>query len=268
MTDEKKPFSEYLLESFDKIDGAIRKDNPAFYKFWQIACIMRSAAGLSYSDTPASGWREDGTPDILIIVGRIIFAARGPKWDRPESVSKELYKLRYSLRDLRRQLSSIDELTMYLINQYADPIRQQQVTITDWDEYTNEEIGEIARSNSELQFKLSSPDHQMPIEAALEQMDRLEEGLTRTLEDVEEDARARADMGQLRTYAAKQVALGVAEYMHRVNGKIPGLWTGGSPSGPYAKAVLEIFDLLDIPRGSLQRAGEYATAKLRSDPEF
>jgi hypothetical protein len=108
----------------------------------------------------------------------------------------------------------------------------------------------------------------MPIEDLIGEMDLLEEATRSTIRLTEALTREREDMGQTRTYAAKRVALEVAKYMYQVTGNIPGLWTGENPSGPYAKAVLEIFDLLGIPPGSLQRAGEYATAKLKGNPEF
>jgi hypothetical protein len=104
----------------------------------------------------------------------------------------------------------------------------------------------------------------------------IETSITLTINKVQDALEERENMGQLRTYAAQTVALGVAKYIYQVTQDIPGFWSGESPSGPYAMAVLEIFDLLGIPSGSLQRAGEYAigelkkhhTAKLKSDPEF
>ena len=274
MTGEKKPFKDHWLSLIGRMERLVKKDTPGLHDYWQIACILRRAAGLPYSDTPASGWREDGTPEIFLIVCTIVeSAAVGPKWDRPESISDELYKLRYSFRDLKRQLLSIDKQAINIINTHSDPLWQQLVYKINRNAYSSEELDLL---DKEIQEKLDSPDHQTPIEVALEQMDRIEEGLTRTLEEVEEHARDRKDMGQPRTYAAKQVAFGVARYMYQVNGKIPGLWTGDHPSGPYANAVLEIFDILKIPSRSFQRAGEYAikklkedhTAKLESDAEF
>ncbi len=205
-----------------------------------------------------------------------MIAAAGLAWENPKSVSDDLFKLRHSLRDLKRQILSIDQQAMFLINRHADPIFEQYK-----DKLTNELYKDYPRENSnqahkEYREKLNFPDHQTPIEATLEQMEQLEKGLTQALEEVDEEVRDRNDMGQLRTYAAKRVALGVAQYMYQVNGKIPGLWTGDHPSGPYANAVLEIFDILKIPSRSFQRAGEYAikklkedhTAKLKSNPEF
>ena len=105
----------------------------------------------------------------------------------------------------------------------------------------------------------------MPIEATLEQMDRLEEGLTLTLEQVEDVARGQKSMGQSRTYSKKMVAYSVATYMKLVTGNIPGFWSGNNSSGPYARAVREICDILnlDMTHKSLQRAGEWAINELR-----
>jgi len=264
---KKKSPGDHYAWMYSMIEGLVREDVPEFYTHWQVACIMRRAAGLPYTDTPASGWQENGTPEMFSIVHGVIFAASGPTWDHPESVSKELFKVRHSLRDLKRRLLSLDKQVFERLNQYADPIWRQEVFKLA-DEFADAlTLEEFHRNNLKFIAKLDSLHHQTPIEATLEQMDRLEEGLTEILEEVEDDAHERADMGQLRTYAAKEVALGVAEYMYRVNGKIPGLWTGENPSGPYAKAILEIFDILDIPPGSLQRAGEYAIAKFKSGVE-
>ena len=111
----------------------------------------------------------------------------------------------------------------------------------------------------------NSPYHHYPVEGVLEYMDQFDVGLTKTLEDVEREIRDRKDMGQSRTYVARRVALDVAKYMYRVNGKIPGFWIEDLPSTPYAKAVLEIYDLLGIPSGSFQKAGAWAISKLKSD---
>jgi hypothetical protein len=262
MTDDKKPMFEHVMWMQGQIEAMVHEGHPGFEMHWQVACIMRRAAGLPYSDTPVAGWREDGTPELFSIVYGIVSAASGPVWDYPKLVMNELLNLRHSLRDLKQKLLSIDEQAMELINEYADPIMQQHV-----DKLNNEfTIKEIISEFSEFQEKVDSEHHQTPIEATLEQMDRLEEGLTRTLEwDLEEDAQNREDMGQLRTYAAKQVALGVANYMYMANDKkIPGFWTGQNPSGPYPTAVLEIFDLLGIPRGSFQQAAPWAIEKLKN----
>ncbi len=285
MTGEKKHLfklmTERLAESYEKVTGEdeltqreveiargrdevaalVKEDDPDFHTLWKIACILRSAAGLPYSETPASGWREEGTPEILEFLFNIISLASEtrPRIENPKSVSDDLYKLRHSFRALKRQLLSIDKQAMVLLNEYAEPFWQQKADKLN-DEYT---IDEIYSDFEELRGMQDSPDYQTPIEAALEQMDRFEEGLTLTLEQVEGVARDRNDMGQLRTYSAKMVAYSVVVYMYSVNGKIPGLRTGENPSGPYAKAVLEIFDILGIPPGSLQRAGEWAIDKLR-----
>jgi hypothetical protein len=98
-------------------------------------------------------------------------------------------------------------------------------------------------------------------------MDQFEVGLTETLEDVEREIRDRKDMGQPRTYAAKRVAFEVARYMYSVNGKIPICYVEDNPRG-YAKDVQDIYDLLGIPSGSLQKAGAWAIAKLKSGVEL
>ncbi|MHA1528263.1 MAG: hypothetical protein ACTSVG_04545, partial [Alphaproteobacteria bacterium] len=229
----------------DEVAALVKEDNPDFHAGWQIACIMRRAAGLPYSDTPASVWREEGTPEILQYLLNIISLASEsrPIFENPKSVLDDLYKLRHSLRALKRQLLSTGERAMELLNHYAEPFWQQKADKLN-DEYT---IDELYSDLEELEDMQDSPNYQTPIEAALEQMDRLEKGLTITLEQQEDFARAMKDMGQLRTYSAKMVAYGVGIYMYSVTGKIPGLRTGENPSGPYAKAVLEIFDILGIP---------------------
>ena len=111
------------------------------------------------------------------------------------------------------------------------------------------------------------PDYQGTIKAFLEHMGRLEDGLADELEQAEKDVRERTGMGQPRTYAARIIALNVAIYMCQVNGKIPGFWIEDNPSTPYAKAVLEIFDLFDIPHGGLQTAVTWAIAEIKDNIE-
>ena len=166
------------------------------------------------------------------------------------------------MRALKRQLLSIDKRAMVLLNDYAEPFWQQKADKLN-DEYT---IDDIYSDLEELRGMQDSPDYRTPIEAALEQMDRLEEGLTLTLEQVEDVARSQKSMGQSRAYSKKMVAYSVAMYMYLVTGNIPGFWSGDNSSGPYARAVREICDILDldIPHKSLQRAGEWAINKLRN----
>ncbi len=265
MTDEKKPFSEYFLESLDKIDGAIRKDNPAFYKFWQIACIMRRAAGLPHSDTPATMWREEGTPEITSSLFKIIYTAGGRAIVRPKEISDQIYKLRYSLRDLKRQILSIDEQVLRSIDVFADPYYRQYMDKIDHslEYHSKEDFNLIAKG---VFRKVYSPDYQGTIKAFLEHMGRLEDGLADELEQAEKDVREQTGIGQPRTYAAKIIAINVAIYMLQVNGKIPGFYIEDNPRG-YAKAVLEIFDLFDIPHGGLQTAVTWAIAEIKDNIE-
>jgi len=257
------PMIDHIMWLHSEMEEMVKKDHPEFHTHWQIACIMRRAAGLPYSDTPASGWREDGTPEMFFLVSSIVSAASELKMDHPKTVSNDLYSLRHSLRDFLRKLLSIDSQSMGLLNQYADPIWVQRVEKAHVDLTAEEHI----REHQEFHDKLNSPHHQTPIEVVLEQMGRFEMGLTLTLKDVEEDAHDREDMGQTRTYAAKWVALEVAKYMYEVTDKIPGYYIEENPRG-YTKAVREIFDLLDIPRGSLQQAVKWAIAKLKSGLSF
>jgi hypothetical protein len=149
-----------------------------------------------------------------------------------------------------------------VIDHYGDPFIQW------FDEPGQCSDEERSRKLAEYEELTKSPLYYDPTEGILEYIDRFEAGLTGTLEDVEADARDRKDMGQPRTYAAKRVAFEVARYMYTVNGKIPGFWVEANPSTPYAKAVLEIYDILGIPSGSFEKAGAWAIAKLKSDPSF
>ena len=90
MTSEKLYLTDRISELYDNVEKIVIEDDPDFHTHWQIACIMRSAAGLPYSDTPASGWREEGTPEISMSVLGIIYAAGGWAIERPKEVSDEL----------------------------------------------------------------------------------------------------------------------------------------------------------------------------------
>ena len=205
MTDEKKPFSEYLLESLHKIDWAIREGNPALYKFWRIACIMRRAAGLPHSDTPAAMWHEEGTPEMLPKLFKIIYIADVRGKIPPKEISDQIYKLRYSLRDLKRQILSIDEQVLLSVDIQADPgLRQFRDKIDHSLKYHSKEDFHLILK--EAKEKVNSPDYQGTIKAFLEHMGRLEDGLTAIFEQAEKDFRERAGTGQDRTYAAKVIA--------------------------------------------------------------
>ena len=279
---------------------------------WQIACILRRAAGLPDCDLSDTVWREDGSianwsnakhrlnlyvfdliptawqEDTPAAVGRLSRFYPNPRtltqrspliisclyridhdaggWERnnPKLLAKELYSLRYSLRDLRQRILSLDKESdeRMVIDHYGDPFIQW------FDEPGQCSDEERSRKLAEYEELTKSPLYYDPTEGILEYIDRFEAGLTGTLEDVEADARDRKDMGQPRTYAAKRVAFEVARYMYTVNGKIPGFWVEANPSTPYAKAVLEIYDILGIPSGSFEKAGAWAIAKLKSDPSF
>jgi len=59
----------------------------------------------------------------------------------------------------------------------------------------------------------------------------------------------------------------VAELVEDVTGSPPALWTGSNPSGPFARALQEIFKIMNIEAG-IQRPGEYAISKLSENSEF
>jgi len=247
MTGEKETPAEFI----DRIDEGFERHGleecPEAHRNWEIACSLRRAVGLPHSDTPVIEPRQYGNNTMAMVVFMVLQGEEKPERDDPKSASNKLSKLNSCLRDLKRQILSLDEYTVSGIDAYGEPD----------DEYTSAERSDWR----------NSPYHLETIEGVLKYIDQLEVGVTDTLKEFVNPVRYRKDMGQLRTFAAKQVALRVAEFMHVVTGNIPGLWTGENPSGPYAKAVLEIYDLLGIPPGSIQRAGEWAIAKLKSRVE-
>ncbi len=257
MTDEKKTPTEFFDEelSDEKLEEANLRferygleECPEAHRNWEIACSLRRAVGLPHSDTPIIEARRYGSFNTMaMVVFMVLEGEEKPERDDPKSASNKLSKLNSCLRDLKRQILSLDEYTVSGIDAYGEP----------HDEYTSAERSDWR----------NSPYYLETIEGVLKYIDQLEVGVTDTLKEFVNPVRYRKDMGQLRTFAAKQVALRVAEFMHTVTGNIPGFWSGESPSGPYPKAVLEIYGLLGIPPGSFQRAGEWAIAKLKSRVE-
>ena len=106
MTGEEKPTFDLAAWLRDEVEGIFKENHSEFHMHWQIACILRRAADLPYSDTPASGWQEEGTPEISWIVLGIVSAKSDWTLDRPKEALDDLYKLKRSLRDLKRRLLS------------------------------------------------------------------------------------------------------------------------------------------------------------------
>ena len=120
------------------------------------------------------------------------------------------------------------------------------------------------------------PPEQRAIPAALSAIEQLEAAIFKVIEQTIEEGDKLPNTGRIPNYAARKVAFLVALYLYDTTGKaetgsIPALRTGSKPSGPFARALTEIFEILNI-RSGIQRPGEWAiselTSKLSENSEF
>jgi len=191
---------------------------------------------------------------------KVLLASFGPTWDRPSLAERDLEELRVTVRLLRRQLADLPGSIRTALNQEGDDdyrrIRELN-SMTDFDE----------ASMAELQSLLDkpTPQDQWTTPAMERELARLEAACVlateRTIRAGQSFEPSGSRGGRPPNWRARQVAFAVAHYLTEANGEPPALWTGQSPKGPFATALVEIFHLLGI-KADIRRAGEWALSKL------
>jgi len=240
---------------------------------------LQRAAGL-----PASGpllsrenpWLADSGgahPPILDTAIKEILGASSPipNWRNPRAVEAELEAVRRDIKRLRNRIASLEEHTDYYgvdVNVYIDlngdpgPGTERiidEAAQAEWDALADDD--KTARAMADFYFV---PPEEYTISVALSAMAKLDAAIVQTIEEAIEASAKMSETSKNPKYARWHVAYVVARYLYDVTGDIPGLTTSPTVTGPFALALQEIFEILDLPK-SVQRPGEYAKLKLTSE---
>lgn len=241
--------------------------------YLQIGHALRRAAGLPPLDDPIN---EIARPDELhlpwlgFFIGGI---SRGqfPTPDhvkRPRKVAQELTAIRHKLRDLQQRMAVLDDTTTVALN-WAGSMGNRAY----------KKALESANSHEDLPPVLDPRDY-LPreqydgwdVQAALDTMARLEVAATEVEEQLTADAISEvaekpsgSSAGRKPNLNKRNVAVLVAQYIRAVTGNAPAFWKSDQPSGPFAKALAEIFNLLHLPSG-IDRAAEQAIEATKGNP--
>ena len=213
-----------------------------------IGHVLRRAAGLPSRANPLFGGSDEAhLPQLNLVSVDVLLASRATEWHNPRAVEDELGAIRRDLRGLANRIASLDENTLRYIND------TESIDI-DGVRYTAE-------------FHLHIPVENRMVPVALSAMERLEMAIVQVIEQTIDAGDQLPATGRIPNLAARKVAYFVAKYLHDVTGSPPALRTGANPSGPFARALREIFEILDIEAG-IQRPGEYAISKLSENSDF
>ena len=239
----------------------------------QIGHAVRRAAGLPPLDDPINDiLRPDELhlPWLGFFIGGIS-GERFPTLDHvksPRKVAQELTTIRHILRDLQQHMAGLDEATTVALN-WAGSMEKRAYKKALESVNAPEDLPPVLDPRDCL------PGEQYDgwdVQAVLDTMARLEVAAAEVEKQLFADAvREVAEKPSGSTKGRKPglnkriVAIFVAEYIRAVTGNVPTFWKSRQPSGPFAKALAEIFKLLHLPRG-IDRAAEQAIEATKGNP--
>lgn len=237
-----------------------------------IGRALQRAAGF-----PASGplicrenpWDADSGgahPPILDTAIREIFRAGDTFYEllSPQVAEPKLEKVRKDIKRLKNSIASLGEYIEAFIDLNGDPGPGTERIIdeeaqAEWDALADDD--KTACAMADFYFV---PPEEYTISVALSAMAKLDAAIVQTIEEAIEASAKMSETSKNPKYARWHVAYVVARYLYDVTGDIPGLTTSPTVTGPFALALQEIFEILDLPK-SVQRPGEYAKLKLTSE---
>ncbi len=256
-----------------------------------IGQALQRAAGPSASGLllcRENPWLADSGgahPPILDIAIRDIFRAGDlfiEVFHNPRAVEAKLEAVRRDIKRLRNRIASLGENIQIFIDLNGDPGPITELNLSAVDEaeaqaelealesvpIADREPFAISRARSRLYF-VPHEEHTVPV--ALAAMVKLDAAIVLTLEEAIEAGEKLPATGRIPNVTARDLAYVVARYLRDVTGDIPGLTTKPVVTGPFALALQDIFEILDI-KADIQRAGEWAiselTSKLSENSEF
>jgi hypothetical protein len=255
-----------------KVAGLPPLDDPINELKQQIGHALRRAAGLPPLKDPVGDIMR---PDELHLpwLGFFVASICGeqlPTPDhvkRPRVVAKQLEKIRYKLRDLQRLIAGLDEPTNLAL-QWAGSTENKAF----------KKALETIDDTEDLPPVLIPTDY-VPLEEYQEwDMQIVQDTFARldaAAAEVEKELTADAvrkvakkpsgsNRGNKQNLNKRNVAVCVAGYIRGVTGNVPTFWKSKQPSGPFAKALVEIFKLLHLSHG-IDRAAEQAIAAIKDD---
>lgn len=226
-----------------------------------IGRVLRAAAGLMAVNDPLIVQKDEThLPRLDRVADGVIQAASSVRWSKPHEVQAELAKFRRDLAALQARIAEFDSLTRAYINKAGDPF---------WREFeaarARQDMVPIPHLSAEVLALPLKKREQKTIPTALAALARLEVACAEVEAKAAAEAKGRDVARGPTNLPARQVALEVGAYLTDVKGEPPKLSRRGSdPTGPYARALHEILDLLGLNPGSFQRAGEWAIKQLES----
>ena len=225
-----------------------------------IGHALRRAAGLPDEEDPFVKRSDEADLIDLNEVVAALWGETAPQMGRnPRAVEAELEAVRRDIKRLKKSIASLGSDTRHFIASCESP---------EGDALNSARMsGDFDRIVSAHRAWQARPREQRTISAAILAMDQLDAAIVPLIEQAIEASARLPKTGRIPNYHARNVAYLIALYVECVTGSPPGLWTGSEPSGPFARALQETFEALDI-KASIQRPGEYATAKLSEDLEF
>ena len=206
----------------------------------QIGHALRQAAGLPYEENPFVLRPDEAhLPPLEAVVGMIEYlSVESEILEHPSKVAGDLAAIRQHLKKLRMHVTGLDDMTIRLLEHFIAPERV---------EYS---LDDATRNRAET----------------LSYFEQLESAVAK-VEGIAENERKRPPVRGPRKIRERSIAHCVAYYVKRCTGALPKLSRRGSePTGPYGRALCEIFVLFGLSPGSFQRAGEWAINNLKSQP--
>ncbi len=236
---------------------------------------LQRAAGFPASGTllcRENTWFADSGgahPPILDTAIKKIFHASWlfNDWHNPRAVEAELEEVCRNIKRLKNSIASLSGYTEVFIdlNGVPGPWTERiidEVAQAEWDALADDDKTAIARADF---YFVPYEDYTVPV--ALAALAKLDAAIVLTIEEAIEASAQLPKTGRIPNVVARDVAYVVARYLRDVTGDIPGLTTKPVVTGPFALALQEIFEILDIKAG-VQRPGEYAISKLSENSEF
>jgi len=220
-----------------------------------ISNALRRAVGFPEKDDPYIVYSDEPRPRHLReSVCRVLIAAHAPAWSNPRAVEAELWEIYHGIDDLMYRISSLDDYSHIIINAVG--------CLEPNDFETAKLSGDIYRMISALG---GMSDNEDTVLAALSAMTKLQDAIHPTIVRAILAGTRVKKTGSIPRHSKRDVALVVAQFMHEVTGNIPGLTTRPVVTGPFALALQEMFEILNLPKG-VQRPGKWAISELTSKP--
>jgi len=221
-----------------------------------ISNALRRAVGFPEKDDPYIVYSDEPRPHHLrIFACRVLIAAHAPAWQNPRAAEDELWEIYHGIDDLRNRICALDSYSQIILN--AVGCLEQE------DFETAKRSGEVYRMISALGGMSDNNEDTVP--AAVSAMTKLQEAIGPAIVQTILAGTRVKKTGSIPRHSKRDVALVVAQFMHEVTGNIPGLTTRPVVTGPFALALQEMFEILNLPKG-VQRPGKWAISELTSKP--